>query len=173
MLKRLISKLKKQRADRRKEEACIRALNSAGAHGEGCRCNAPCFFTKNTILGNNCHFNGMAVKGEGHVTIGSNFHSGSGCQIITGFHDYDHGDALPYGMGVIHKDVSIGDNVWVGNNVIILGGTNIGEGAVIQAGSVVCVDVPKLAVAGGHPAVPFKYRDKEHYDKLLEEGKFH
>lgn len=48
----------------------------------------------------------------------------------------------------------------------------IGEGAVIQAGSVVCKDVPALAIAGGHPAIPFKYRDKEHYDRLKAEEKF-
>lgn len=49
----------------------------------------------------------------------------------------------------------------------------IGEGAIIQAGSVVCKDVPAYAIAGGHPAVPFKYRDIEHYKKLKSEGRFH
>lgn len=55
---------------------------------------------------------------------------------------------------------------------MILGGVTIGEGAVIQAGSVVCKDVPPLAIAGGHPAIPFKFRDKEHYYKLKKAGKF-
>ena len=55
---------------------------------------------------------------------------------------------------------------------MILGGVTIGEGAVIQARSVVCKDVPPLAIAGGHPAIPFKYRDKEHYDRLKAEEKF-
>ena len=57
--------------------------------------------------------------------------------------------------------------------MIILGGVTIGEGAIIQAGSVVCKDVPPLAIAGGHPAAAFRYRDKEHYFKLKEEKKFH
>ncbi len=48
----------------------------------------------------------------------------------------------------------------------------IGEGAIIQAGSVVCKDIPPLAIAGGHPAIPFKYRDKEHYENLKKEKKF-
>lgn len=39
----------------------------------------------------------------------------------------------------------------------------IGEGAIIQAGSVVCMDIPAYAIAGGHPATPFKYRNIEHY----------
>lgn len=54
-----------------------------------------------------------------------------------------------------------------------LGGVKIGEGAIIQAGSVVTRNIPSCAVAGGHPAVVFKYRDKEHYYKLKSEGKFH
>ena len=49
----------------------------------------------------------------------------------------------------------------------------VGEGAIIQAGSVVCKDIPAYAIVGGHPAVPFKYRDQKHYEKLKEEGKFH
>lgn len=55
---------------------------------------------------------------------------------------------------------------------MILGGVTIGEGAVIQAGSVVCRNVPPLAIAGGHPATPFKFRDPEKYDRLKAEGKF-
>ncbi len=56
--------------------------------------------------------------------------------------------------------------------MIVLGGVTIGEGAIIQAGSVFVKDIPPLAIAGGHPAVPFKYRDKEHYYRLKELGQF-
>ena len=66
----------------------------------------------------------------------------------------------------IHKDVTIGDNVWIGSRVIILGGIIIGEGAVIQAGSVVSNDVPKYSIMGGNPAKEFKSRDIDHYNKL-------
>lgn len=131
------------------------------------------YVTANTFLGSHVCFNGMAMSGNGKITIGSYFHSGPGCQIITSFHDYDHDDAIPYGNGMIDKDVTIGDCVWLGNNVIVLGGVTIGEGAIIQAGSVVAKDVPAYAVAGGHPAVPFKSRDVEHYERLKKEGKFH
>ena len=53
------------------------------------------------------------------------------------------------------------------------GGAKIGEGAIIQAGSGVVKDIPPLAIAGGHPAVPFKYRDREHYEELKSEKRFH
>lgn len=133
------------------------------AHGEMCKVNFFSAFTQNTLVGNNCHFNGMSVSGSGKVKIGNNFHSGPGIRIITTFHDFDHGDMLPYGDTCISKDVEIGDNVWIGESVIILGGVKIGDGAIIQAGSVVCKDVPALGIAGGHPAKVFKWRDREHY----------
>lgn len=52
----------------------------------------------------------------------------------------------------ITKPVTIGNNVWIGCNVIILKGVNIGDGAVIAAGSVVTKDVPAGALVGGNPA---------------------
>ena len=49
----------------------------------------------------------------------------------------------------------------------------IGEGAIVQAGSVVCKDIPKYGIAGGHPAVVFKYRNIDHYLELKRNEKFH
>lgn len=141
-------------------------------HGKNCRINFRSKFSTNTTIGNNCHFNGMNVSGNGKVSIGDNFHSGKKIRIITTFHNYDRGNALPYDETSYDKDVTIQDNVWLGESVIILGGVTIGEGAVIQAGSVVCKDIPPLAIAGGHPAVPFKYRDKEHYETLKKGAHF-
>ena len=63
--------------------------------------------------------------------------------------------------------------MWIGDKVIILGGVTIGEGAIIQAGSVVVSNIPKYAIAGGHPAKVFSKRDVEHYKKLKQEKKFH
>lgn len=47
------------------------------------------------------------------------------------------------------------------------------QGAIIQAGSVVCKDIPLFAIAGGHPAIAFKYRNKDHYQKLKKKEKFY
>lgn len=149
-----------------------RVRSKAAACGESLYVGGKSYVTHNTYLGNHVNFNGMAIHGNGKVTIGNYLHSGVGCQIITSFHNYE-GDAIPYDTTFIDKDVTIGDCVWLGNDVIILGGVNIGEGAIIQAGSVVVKDIPPCAIAGGHPAVPFKYRDKEHYELLKKEGKFH
>lgn len=114
----------------------------------------------------------MDIGGGGKVTIGDNFHSGPVCMMITQNHNIN-GNALPYDNTYLYKDIVIGDNVWLGSRVIILGGVNIGEGAIIQAGSVVVSDIPPLSIAGGHPAVVFSKRNLEHYFKLKEQGKFH
>jgi len=147
--------------------------NTAKAVGEGLKVNGKSIVNINTTLGNNVNFNGMAILGDGIVVIGDNFHSGPDCIIMTSYHNYDKGSAIPYDSTYIHKNVTIEDNVWLGSKVIILGGVTIGEGAIIQIGSVVVSDIPPFAIAGGHPACVYKYRDKDHYFKLKKEGKFH
>lgn len=144
----------------------------AKKYGKFLRVNGYSSVTKNTILGNNVNFNGMKITGAGKVIIGDNFHSGRGCLMISQNHNYDTGKAIPYDDTYIVKDITIEDNVWLGERVIVLGGVTIGEGAIIQAGSVVVKDIPPLSIAGGAPATPFKYRDKEHYYKLKSAGKF-
>ena len=115
----------------------------------------------------------MKIAGGGSVDIGNNFHSGEDCLMIAQNHDYDGGNKIPYGNSYIHKDISIGDQVWIGSRVIILGGITIGEGAIIQAGSVVSTDIPKYAIVGGNPAKVFKQRDIAHYEKLKASGEFY
>jgi len=51
----------------------------------------------------------------------------------------------------VSKPVSIGDHVWVGTDVTVLGAT-IGDGAMVGAGSVVVTDVPEKALVAGNPA---------------------
>ena len=126
---------------------------------------------RNTYLGKNVNFNGLKVRGRGKVRIGNNFHSGSECIILTQIHNYESG-FIPYDDTYITKNVTIEDNVWFGVRVIVLPGVTIGEGAIIQAGTVVVKDVPPLAIVGGHPGQDFKFRNKEHYYRLKSEKKF-
>jgi virginiamycin A acetyltransferase len=51
----------------------------------------------------------------------------------------------------------IGNDVWIGDGVTILGGVRIGDGAVIAAESVITKDVPPYAIVGGNPAKIIKY----------------
>jgi len=123
-------------------------------------------------LGEHVCFNGASLLGRGRIRIGHHFHSGGNLVIMTESHNYE-GDAVPYDDTFIVKDVEIAECVWVGYGVTILPGTKIGTGAIIQAGSVVHGDVPAYAIAGGNPAKVFASRDKEHFDKLVREGRFH
>ena len=127
---------------------------------------------KNTTLGNNVHFNGLKVYGRGEINIGDNFHSGFGCEFITDFHNYDTGTKIPYDETYLIKNINIEDNVWLGSRVMVLGGVSIGEGSIIQAGSVVVTNIPKYSIAGGHPAKVFKQRDILHYEKLKSLSQF-
>ncbi|MBH0111348.1 CatB-related O-acetyltransferase [Novosphingobium sp. YJ-S2-02] len=68
-------------------------------------------------------------------------------------------------FGVVDTDIhwddvlDIGDDVWIGHNVMILPGCkNIGRGAVVGAGAVVTKDVPAYAIVAGNPAR--KLRDR-------------
>ena len=54
--------------------------------------------------------------------------------------------AYEYGIAV-----TIGDNVWLGGNVVVCPGVTIGSNSVIGAGSVVTRDIPEWCVAAGNP----------------------
>lgn len=141
--------------------------------GERLTVNGRSNVNQNTVLGNNVNFNGMRVNGQGPLHIGNNFHSGRDCLIITQNHRYDNATAVPYDSSYTRKGVIIEDNVWLGDRVIILDGSHISEGAIIQAGSVVASHIPYCAIVGGHPAKPFKYRDIDQYEKLKGQQRFH
>lgn len=63
--------------------------------------------------------------------------------------------------------ILIGNDVWIGDGVTILGGVRIGDGAVVAAEAVVTKDVPPYAIVGGNPARVIKYRfPKDVIEKL-------
>jgi chloramphenicol O-acetyltransferase type B len=66
----------------------------------------------------------------------------------------------------------IGNDVWIGSNVIVLDGLSVGDGAVIAAGAVVTKDVPAYAVVAGVPAKVIKYRFSSEEIRLLVEIKW-
>lgn len=71
--------------------------------------------------------------------------------------------------GVVEKDIHIavkmgsyiGNDVWIGNNAVILPGVNIDNGAIIAAGAVVTKDVSPYEIVGGVPAKHLKFRFDE------------
>lgn len=143
----------------------------AGSH-IGVSCFCPISRAAEVSVGDYFHSNGLRVMGGGIVLIGRHFHSGSNCKIMLGSHDYDNGEAIPYGTKYDWKSVEIGDFVWFGTDVTVCGNIKIGTGAILAMGAVVVKDVPNYAIVGGNPAKIIKYRDINHFNKLLDEGKF-
>ncbi len=54
--------------------------------------------------------------------------------------------------------VNVGNDVWTGHHINIMGGVNVGDGAIIAAGSVVTKDVPPYAIVAGVPATVKRFR---------------
>ena len=83
------------------------------------------------------------------VVIGDNCQMAPNVAIYTAghpVHPATRNTAYEYGIGV-----TIGHNVWIGGNSVILPGVHIGDNAVIGAGSVVTKDIPAWCVAAGNP----------------------
>lgn len=74
---------------------------------------------------------------------------------------------LPY-----KGDTVIGNDVWIGQNSVIMPGVRIGNGAIIAANSVVTNDVSDYSVVGGNPAKLIKQRFNEELIELLLELKW-
>ena len=102
------------------------------------------------------------------ITLGKNVHITEGVRFIT--HD---GGTLLFREKVpdleITKPITVGDNVYFGNNVIILPGVTIGNNVVVGAGAVVSKNIPDNVVVAGVPARVIKTSD-EYLSKLKNES---
>ncbi|MBD5175841.1 MAG: CatB-related O-acetyltransferase [Bacteroidales bacterium] len=65
--------------------------------------------------------------------------------------------------------ITIGNDVWIGQNCILMPGITIGDGATIGAGSVVTKDVPPYCVMGGSPAKIISHKCSEEEAKMMQE----
>ncbi|MDR1168204.1 MAG: sugar O-acetyltransferase [Heliobacteriaceae bacterium] len=110
------------------------------------RCDYGC----NIGVGNNFYANyDCIILDVNKVKIGSNVMFGPRVCIYTAGHPIDaniRSAGLEFGL-----PVTIGDNVWIGGNSVILPAVTVGNNVVIGAGSVVTKDIPSGVVAAGNP----------------------
>lgn len=104
----------------------------------------------NTHWGSGIYANSnLTLVDAGHIYIGDKVMFGPNVTIATASHPIDaelRSRGLQY-----NRDVHIGENAWIGANVVILPGVTIGDNCVIGAGSVVTGDIPEGMVAVGNP----------------------
>lgn len=96
-------------------------------------------------IGNNCGFSGTIIGAFKLIKLGNNVRCGANTLITdSDWHPEDPRAGEP-------AEVNIGDNVWLGVNVVILKGVTIGDNAVIGANSVVTKSIPPNVIAAGNP----------------------
>lgn len=99
---------------------------------------------------------GCYVQGRNGIEIGHNFRMGPGVGLISANHD-----PADYDRWVASGPITIGDNVWIGMNSVVLPGVHIGDNVIIAANSVVSKDIPPNSIAAGAPCTVI--REKESY----------
>lgn len=94
------------------------------------------------------------------VTVGNDVMIGKNLRILTINHKTDRTDIPMRLQGFCEASpLTIGDDVWIGDNVIITPGCcRIGEGSILAAGAVVTKDVEPYCVVGGNPAKVIRHR---------------
>lgn len=110
------------------------------------------------VIGDNTYIGPRAILGAGGpLRIGANCQIGAGVNFIAENHIY-MGEGAISEKGVTKIGIEIGEDCWIGNNVIIFDGVRIGRSCVIGAGSIVTKDVGDFQVAIGSPARVIKSR---------------
>ena len=145
-----------------------RAPGSTIKMGKGCRFNSNSRFNYRGInhpsilqtqsgggifIGDNCGFSGVSIISGCSVTIGNNVLCGANVSIG------DRNNHENIFKGFEPAPVTIGDNVWVGMNSVIMRGVSIGENTIIGANSIVTKNIPANVIAVGTPCKIVKERE--------------
>lgn len=129
-----------------------------------------CDYGYNIEIGENFYSNyNCTILDCAKVTIGNNVMFAPNVSLFTAGHPI-HSE--PRNEGIEYAfPITIGDNVWIGGNVVVNPGVSIGENCVIGSGSVVTKDIPANSIAVGNPCRVIKEitdEDKAYYFKNLK-----
>lgn len=129
-----------------------------------------CDYGYNIEVGDNFYANyNVTILDIAKVTIGDNVMLAPNVSIYTAGHPI-HKDMrnTGYEYGI---EITIGNDVWIGGNTVIVPGVKIGSGVVIGAGSVITKDIPDNVIAAGNPCKVIREiteEDKKYYYKDRE-----
>lgn len=119
-----------------------------------------CDYGYNIEIGKNFYSNhNLVILDPAKVTFGDNVFIGPNCGFYTAQHPLDietRNKGLEYAY-----PIKVGNNVWIGGNVVVLPGVTIGDNCTIGAGSVVVKDIPANSVAVGNPCKVIKVLKSE------------
>lgn len=108
-------------------------------------------YGRHISVGDNFYCNVNAIFLDTNwIKIGNNVKIGPRVNLLTAGHPIDAGVRIS--LLEFSKPITIGDNTWLGGNVTVLPGVNIGNNVVIGAGAVVTKDIPDGVIAVGTPA---------------------
>lgn len=108
-----------------------------------------CYLGPNVVLQS---YRGVSLSIGSHVMIAK------GACLYASNHNYHLLDVPMKHQGETGRGIVLGDDVWIGANVVVLDGVMIGDGAIVAAGAVVSRDVPAFCIVGGVPAKPIGWR---------------
>lgn len=130
-----------------------------------------CDYGSNIEVGENFYANyNLTILDVAKVTIGRNVLCAPNVLISSAGHPI-HPDSRNSGYEY-GAEINIGDNVWIGGNVVIVPGVTIGNNVVIGAGSVVTKDIPSNVVAVGNPCRVLRKITENDRDFYFKDKKF-
>src|SRR5690554_73856 len=112
----------------------------------------------NATLGDHSEL-GTRCMIQANVHIGNNVIMGPDVKIYSRNHKFDRLDVPIQAQGKNYYETYIGNDVWLGANVIVTAGCKVGNHVIVAAGAVVTKDVPDFAIVGGVPAKVLKCRN--------------
>lgn len=138
-------------------------------------------FPVNNVTVGKYTYGALHVVPYNNINEGANLTIGNFCSIAKGVkfllggnHDYKRLSTYPFnlytdleGVSISKGDIIVEDDVWVGENVLVLSGVRIRQGAVVAANTVVSKDIEPYEIVGGNPMKHFKYRFPENVRNKL------
>ncbi|WP_068268453.1 sugar O-acetyltransferase [Caviibacter abscessus] len=142
-------------SDEKRQKELIKSI--VGKTGENFKIEPSfwCDYGYNIELGENFYSNhNLVILDCAKVSFGANCFIAPNCSFYTASHPIEV-ELRNKGLETA-KPITVGNNVWIGGNVVVLPGVSIGDNTVIGAGSVVTRDIPSNVVAVGNPCKVIK-----------------